>query len=249
MAGQPAPDTMAGFDRAAPALGRAAARRQVLRAAQDGIGRQADTDEQAERLSREALDRLDFLEFEADLAAGRPPAALATRQGHRPVQLSMGVQRQGCACYGHPEQCRGRSVRDIQQVGGSCHCGAVRFHVKLTHGLHTARRCTCSYCRMRGAVAVSANLDGLAFIAGADALSAYQFNSMTARHYFCSKCGIHTHHQRRSNPAQYGVNVACLDGLSPFDFDEVDVLDGVNHPADGSAGPRRAGVLRFVPAE
>jgi hypothetical protein len=25
----------------------------------------------------------------------------------------------------------------------------VRFRVRLTNGLHTARRCTCSYCRMR----------------------------------------------------------------------------------------------------
>ena len=139
--------------------------------------------------------------------------------------------------------------RDIAQIDGACHCGAVRFRVTLSHGLHTARRCTCSYCRMRGAVAVSAKLDGFSFITGADALSAYQFNSMTAKHHFCSKCGIYTHHQRRSDPTQYGVNVACLDGISPFDFEEVDVLDGVNHPADTSAGPRRAGVLRFVPAE
>ena len=140
-------------------------------------------------------------------------------------------------------------MRDITQIDGSCHCGAVRFHVKLADGLRTARRCTCSYCRMRGAVAVSANLDGLSVVAGADALSAYRFNSMTAKHYFCSKCGIHTHHQRRSNPAQYGINVACLDGLSPFDFEAVDVLDGVNHPADTAGGPRPAGILRFIRAE
>ena len=140
-------------------------------------------------------------------------------------------------------------MRDITQIDGSCHCGAMRFHVKLADGLRTARRCTCSYCRMRGAVAVSADLDGLSFVAGADALSAYQFNSMTAKHYFCSKCGIYTHHQRRSNPAQYGINVACLDGLSPFDFDAVDVMDGVNHPADTAGGPRLAGILRFIRAE
>ena len=36
-----------------------------------------------------------------------------------------------------------------------CHCGTVRFRVKLTDGFNTARRCTCSYCRMRGAVAGS----------------------------------------------------------------------------------------------
>lgn len=131
-------------------------------------------------------------------------------------------------------------------IHGSCHCGAVTFRVRLTDGFRTVRRCTCSYCRMRGAIAVSANLDDLEILSGRDVLSLYQFGTMTAQHHFCSICGIYTHHQRRSNPDQYGVNVACLDGVSPFDFAEVPVSDGVNHPADaGSAGPRIAGVLRY----
>lgn len=138
--------------------------------------------------------------------------------------------------------------RDIEQIDGSCHCGTVRFHVRLTNGLHTARRCTCSYCRMRGAIAVAANLDGVAILAGEDALSTYQFNTMTAKHYFCSKCGIYTHHQRRSNPDQYGINIACLVGISPFDFDEVPVYDGVNHTSDRerAARPRLSGILRYI---
>jgi len=138
---------------------------------------------------------------------------------------------------------------DVQEIDGACHCGTVRFHVRLTDGFHTARRCTCSYCRMRGAIAVSAELDGLTILEGADALSLYQFNTGAAKHYFCSKCGIYTHHQRRSNPNQYGVNVACLSGVSPFDFDEVEVLDGVNHPADRPwPGNGLVGVLKFVRA-
>ena len=138
---------------------------------------------------------------------------------------------------------------EVEPIDGSCHCGAVRFRVKLTDGLRTARRCTCSYCRMRGAVAVSADLDDIVILAGEDALMLYQFNTKSAKHYFCSKCGIYTHHQRRSNPKQYGVNAACLEGVSPFDFDEVPVMDGVQHPADHvGAGARVVGVLRFVPA-
>ncbi|MEN8833546.1 GFA family protein [Pacificibacter sp.] len=128
----------------------------------------------------------------------------------------------------------------------SCHCGTVKFRVHLNEGLDTARRCTCSICAMRGAVAVSANLDGITFLQGEDALTLYQFNTKTAKHYFCSKCGIYTHHQRRSNPNEFGVNVACLEGVSPFDFAEIKVFDGVNnHPADAPAGARLAGMLRF----
>lgn len=132
-------------------------------------------------------------------------------------------------------------------VQAACHCRRVRFEVALTDGLNTARRCDCSFCRMRGAVAVSAERDGVRIISGEDALTEYQFNTNTAKHYFCSICGIYTHHQRRSNPRQFGVNAACIDGVSPFDFREVPVNDGINHPSDlgADAKPRIAGILRY----
>ena len=139
-------------------------------------------------------------------------------------------------------------MNDAPWVNGACHCRAVRFQVQLTRGLDTARRCTCSLCRMRGAVAVSAPLGGLRILAGEDRLTLYQFNTKVAKHWFCSVCGIYTHHQRRSDPSQFGVNAACLDGVSPFDFAEVVVNDGVNHPADAPGGSGVAGHLRFIPA-
>jgi len=67
---------------------------------------------------------------------------------------------------------------------------------------------------MRGAVAVSANLNDITVTQGEEALTLYQFNTHEAKHYFCSKCGIYTFHQRRSVPTQYGVNVACIEGMS-----------------------------------
>lgn len=137
---------------------------------------------------------------------------------------------------------------EIESIDGACHCGTVRFHVRLKDGLRSARRCTCSYCRMRGAIAVSASLDDMQILSGEDALSCYQFNTGAAKHYFCAKCGIYTHHQRRSNPQEYGVNVACLDGISPFDFAQVIVNDGVAHPSD-TGHSAIAGLLRFDPAD
>jgi hypothetical protein len=135
------------------------------------------------------------------------------------------------------------------EMEAACHCGAVRFRVKLADGFNTVRRCTCSYCRMRGAVAVSANVEGIAFDTGEEKLTVYRFNTGVAQHYFCSKCGIYTHHRRRSSPNQYGVNVACLKGLSPFDFAEVPIVDGVNHPADRGGRYEIIGHLRFIRAE
>ena len=129
---------------------------------------------------------------------------------------------------------------------GQCHCGAVRFEANLSDGVNTARRCTCSYCRMRGAVAVSAEMGGVRIVSGQDRMTSYRFNTRKAEHFFCSVCGIYTHHQRRSNENQCGVNFACLEGMSPFDFAEVPVIDGVNHPSDTHKPARRIGVLRFV---
>jgi len=96
---------------------------------------------------------------------------------------------------------------------------------------------------MRGAIAVSAPLSGITIIQGESLLTEYRFNTQTAVHYFCSVCGIYTFHQRRSNPDQYGVNVACIEGVSPFDFPEVLVMEGRVHPNDGGGGV--AGALRY----
>lgn len=136
-------------------------------------------------------------------------------------------------------------MADKVEHEGACHCGAVRFRVRLTGGLAEARRCSCSFCRMRGAVALTARVGDLVILQGADALALYQFGSHTAEHHFCRICGIYTHHRRRSDPGEYGVNAACLSGISPFDFAEVPILDGENHPSDGHS-ERIVGVLRAV---
>lgn len=115
---------------------------------------------------------------------------------------------------------------------GRCHCGAVRLEVTLSDGFNTARRCDCSFCRRRGAIAVSAPLSGVNVLQGQDNLTLYQFNTHTAKHWFCKTCGIYTHHQRRSNRDEYGVNVAILDGVNPRDLGDVPWADGVNHPSD-----------------
>lgn len=141
----------------------------------------------------------------------------------------------------------GSSDPDIRS--GQCHCGAVRFEVALGDGFNTILRCTCSYCRMRGAVVAMAEAGGIRVLQGEDTLTSYRFHSGAAEHFFCSRCGIYTHHQRRSDQSQYAVNVACLDGVSPFDFPEVPVVDGVNHPKDTGKPSRRAGTLRFIPED
>lgn len=131
----------------------------------------------------------------------------------------------------------------VHEVGGtriqerhraSCHCGAVVLELHLPNGLVDVRRCTCSMCRRKGAVMGAVPLEGLRILQGQDVLSTYRFNTRTAEHFFCSRCGIYTHHRRRSKPNQYGFNIGCLDGVEPTAIAGVPTNDGVNHPADRS---------------
>ena len=97
---------------------------------------------------------------------------------------------------------------------------------------------------------MTGSIQGFKVIRGADKLATYRFNTRTAEHHFCTVCGIYTHHRRRSNPNQLGVNVACLEGLSPFDFTELVVYDGERHPSDQPDGKSIvAGTLVFKPAK
>lgn len=113
-----------------------------------------------------------------------------------------------------------------------CHCGLVELELDLPDGLMDLKRCNCSICRRKGAVMAYVPLAGLRILKGTEHLKAYQFNSQVAEHYFCSNCGIYTHHKTRSTPHQYGFNVGCLDGINPFAIENVPTSDGTNHPAD-----------------
>jgi len=139
-----------------------------------------------------------------------------------------------------------RTAAGLKRVGdveirarhrATCHCGKVELELHLPNGIVDARRCDCSLCRRKGAVVASVSLVALRIVQGAEHLKLYQFNTHTAKHYFCSNCGIYTHHQRRSTPDQYGFNVGCLEGVNPFDIERIPIYDGVNHPADVQHGP------------
>jgi len=66
----------------------------------------------------------------------------------------------------------------------------------------------------------------LTVVKGEDMLSLYQWNTKVARHYFCKVCGIYTHHQRRSNPNEFGVNVGCFDDVDLAGLGEIKTGDG-----------------------
>jgi len=114
----------------------------------------------------------------------------------------------------------------MQTVIGTCHCKAVEFEVDLIDGFENIRRCNCSLCSRKGAVMAGVTLDRLRVTRGADVLSLYQWNTKIARHWFCSVCGIYTHHQRRSAPNEYGFNLACIEGVDMTSIGEIGRSNG-----------------------
>jgi len=116
----------------------------------------------------------------------------------------------------------------------TCHCGAVELRLGLPEsGLSGAQRCDCSFCRRRAAPNISVPLDALEVVKGTDSLTLYQWGTKTAEHYFCRACGIYTHHRRRSNPNEFGVNLGCIEGANPADHEPIPWTDGINYPSDG----------------
>lgn len=91
-------------------------------------------------------------------------------------------------------------------------------------------------CSRKGYVMSSVPIAALSIVSGADILSLYQWGTHVAEHYFCSRCGIHTHHRRRSNPSEYGVNIACIEGVRPLELQNVPIGNGgLNSPLPPTA--------------
>ncbi len=65
-------------------------------------------------------------------------------------------------------------------------------------------------------------------------LTAYSFNTHTARHLFCKYCGVRSFYRPRSNPDGWSVNARCLDDIAELSLQMSD-FDGRNwedHAAD-----------------
>jgi hypothetical protein len=93
---------------------------------------------------------------------------------------------------------------------GGCHCGRVRFEVLAPAKLQV-RECNCSICSKSGYLHLIVPADRFRLLSGSDALSCYTFNTHTARHLFCSTCGVKSFYVPRSHPDGFSVNARCLD--------------------------------------
>jgi len=93
---------------------------------------------------------------------------------------------------------------------GGCHCGRVRFEVDAPARIQV-KDCNCSICAKSGYLHLIVPKSRFRLLSGSEALTTYEFNTRTAKHLFCSVCGIKSFYVPRSNPDGYSVNARCLD--------------------------------------
>ena len=113
-----------------------------------------------------------------------------------------------------------------------CHCGAVEAEIKTPENEEKMMRCNCSICKRKGAVMSIVKNEDFKIVKGKEKLKIYQFHTKISKNYFCSDCGIYTHHNPRSNPSMTGYNVGCIDSIDTFNLKNVNLNDGLNHPLD-----------------
>ncbi len=93
---------------------------------------------------------------------------------------------------------------------GGCHCGRVRFEVEAPARLEVFE-CDCSICIKSGYLHLIVPEDSFKLLQGSESLTSYTFNTGTAKHLFCSVCGVKSFYKPRSHPEGISVNVHCLD--------------------------------------
>jgi hypothetical protein len=93
---------------------------------------------------------------------------------------------------------------------GGCHCGRVRFEVVAPAVLEVSD-CNCSICAKSGYLHLIVPRSRFKLLQGTPGITTYQFNTRTAKHLFCSHCGIKSFYVPRSHPDGFSVNARCLD--------------------------------------
>ena len=114
----------------------------------------------------------------------------------------------------------------------TCHCKEIEAEINVSNKLTKFLRCNCSMCKRKGSIMSMVKNEEFKITKGRDKLKLYQFHTKVAKHYFCSNCGIYTHHNPRSNPAMTVFNVGCVDDYDIFKLKNISLNDGRNHPLD-----------------
>jgi hypothetical protein len=122
----------------------------------------------------------------------------------------------------------------MQTVEGGCHCGLVRFEADVPDGAVRVSSCNCSICSMTGYLHLIVPEKDFRLLEGRRDTTTYRFGTGTARHIFCTQCGIKSYYKPRSHPDGISINYRCLDEDHGLEV-RIETVDGQNHPGVAKA--------------
>jgi hypothetical protein len=115
-------------------------------------------------------------------------------------------------------------MAEAQTYTGGCHCGDVRYEVKIA--LDPVISCNCSICSKRASLLSFTMPENFKLLSGEGKMTDYQFNKHIIHHLFCTRCGTASFGRGRRPDGQemIAINVRCLDNvdvsalkITPFD--------------------------------
>jgi hypothetical protein len=96
---------------------------------------------------------------------------------------------------------------------GGCHCGNVAYEV--TGAIDCpVEECNCSICTKKAYIHWIVPRERFRLLTAWENLATYTFNTHTAKHYFCPRCGVASFYIARSNPDKIDVNLRCVEGVN-----------------------------------
>jgi hypothetical protein len=118
---------------------------------------------------------------------------------------------------------------NVPRYRGGCHCGRVAYEV-VGPIAGCVSECNCSICTKKAYLHWIVSRERFRLLTPWEDLATYTFNTHTARHYFCPRCGVASFYIARSDPDKIDVNLRCVEGVDLTAL-HVDHFDGCNWEA------------------